>query len=79
MDDERGLTQEDVSNMIGDGAWETIDGPAWRTFRDLKAENERLREALEQIATGDGVYGQQAHEYKKIARAALATPDHTAG
>ncbi|QQM29342.1 hypothetical protein JET14_13515 [Martelella lutilitoris] len=32
-----------------------------------------LIEALKQIANGDGVYGAQAHEYKQIARAALAS------
>lgn len=37
-------------------------------------EIERLRNALEQIANGDGVYGAQAFEYKQVARAALA--DH---
>ena len=37
----------------------------------LRAENVRLREALEDIAAGDVVYGQQAAEYKVIARAAL--------
>ncbi len=30
-------------------------------------------EALEKIASGEGCYGAQAFEYKKIARAALAT------
>lgn len=37
----------------------------------LTAENERLREALQRIAAGDGVYGAQAGEYKSIARTAL--------
>lgn len=41
-------------------------------FERLRAENEKLRAALQQIATGDGFYGRQAWEYKKIARAALA-------
>lgn len=31
-----------------------------------------MREALEEIASGDGVYGAQAYEYKQIAREALA-------
>ncbi len=39
----------------------------------LQADNERLRNALEQIANGEGTYGAQAHEYKMIARAALTT------
>ena len=37
----------------------------------VQAENARLREALENIANGDGVYGMQAGEYKQIARTAL--------
>ena len=36
-----------------------------------KAEIERLRFALREIAVGDGIYGAQAREYKKIARGAL--------
>lgn len=39
------------------------------------AENERLREALERIAAGKGVYGIQASEYKSIARAALCSTE----
>lgn len=31
-----------------------------------------MREALKQIANGEGYYGAQAREYKAIARAALA-------
>ncbi len=37
----------------------------------LRAENERMREALESIANGDGIYGAQAWEYKQIALEAL--------
>ena len=37
----------------------------------LQREADGMREALERIAAGDGVYGAQAHEYKQIARAAL--------
>lgn len=33
-----------------------------------------LRTALNKIATGDGYYGQQAREYKNIAREALGLP-----
>lgn len=46
------------------------------TRHDLaQAEIDRLREALRKIANGEGVYGQQAHEYKQIARAALENSD----
>ncbi len=41
------------------------------TMRDIAAYAAVMREALERIAIGDGVYGAQAHEYKQIARAAL--------
>ena len=39
---------------------------------DLRAENERLRAALQKISAGEGYYGEQAREYKAIARDALA-------
>ena len=39
----------------------------------LKSEIERLREALRQIANGDGYYGAQAREYKEIARRSLSS------
>jgi len=39
---------------------------------ELEAENETLTDALQLIVSGDGVYGQQAFEYKSIARVALA-------
>lgn len=42
-----------------------------RAISALQREADGLREALERIAAGDGVYGAQAHEYKQIARAAL--------
>jgi len=37
-------------------------------------EIERLRDALNEIAVGEGVYGAQAFEYKNIARRALDEP-----
>lgn len=37
----------------------------------LRKDNQRLRLALRQIALGEGIYGQQAAEYKQIAREAL--------
>ena len=40
-------------------------------LKQAQAENERLREALEQISNGEGRYGAQAFEYKQIARQAL--------
>ena len=40
-------------------------------IRALLEEMERLREALGQIANGEGYYGAQASEYKSIARQAL--------
>jgi hypothetical protein len=94
MADERALTEEDVSNMLGDGSWETVDGPAWQTFRDLKAENERLREVLGlcqrtlSLLISPGTvpgYTSATHAYTQCcaaelaARTALATPDHIAG
>ncbi len=42
-------------------------------FDDTLAENERYHEALTEIASGNGVYGQQAGEYKEIARKALGS------
>lgn len=62
----------------GAGTWEHEDYPKATTYRrhDLaQAEIDRLREALRKIANGEGVYGQQAHEYKQIARAALENSD----
>ena len=38
----------------------------------LAKVNEDLLEALKKIDAGEGVYGAQAHEYKQIARAAIA-------
>ena len=40
-----------------------------------RTDARKFRTALEKIASGDGVYGAQAHEYKQIARAALAKAD----
>jgi hypothetical protein len=92
--DDRILTDEEISSMIGDGSWETVDGPAWQTRRDLKAENERLREVLGLcqrtlallISPGtEPDYTSATHAYTQCcaaelaARTALATPDHTAG
>ncbi len=41
-------------------------------FMDLMRERDELMAALKKIAAGDGVYGVQAHEYKQIARQAIA-------
>ncbi len=38
----------------------------------LEADKAKLIAALEKIASGEGVYGKQAFEYKEIARAVLA-------
>lgn len=38
---------------------------------DVADEIETLRDALKQIANGDGYYGAMAREYKNIARAVL--------
>ncbi len=38
----------------------------------LEADKSKLIAALEKIASGEGVYGKQAFEYKEIARAVLA-------
>lgn len=40
-------------------------------IQGLSQEEVRYRLALEEIARGDGVFGAQAHEYKKTARKAL--------
>ncbi len=40
-------------------------------FYNALVENERYQKALKEIASGNGVYGQQAGEYKEIARKAL--------
>ena len=37
----------------------------------LVEDNRKLRQALQEIANGEGAYGAQAFEYKQIARAAL--------
>ena len=39
--------------------------------RKLQSQNADLVAALQEIANGEGYYGQQAREYKLIARAAL--------
>ena len=41
-------------------------------MHELKTENARLRAALQKISAGEGYYGEQAREYKDIARATLA-------
>lgn len=53
-----------------DGYWVKYEDHA-AELAALRAENERLREALKSIANGDGIYGAQAWEYKRIAREAL--------
>ena len=73
-----------VESVIAMRTGFTGDGPyvGWRGLgmalnealdeRDqLRADNERLREALKKITDGNGIYGIQASEYKGIARAAL--------
>lgn len=42
----------------------------------VKKERDIYRRALEAIATGEGAYGWQAHEYKQIAKTALAETDN---
>lgn len=42
----------------------------------VEKDNKMLREALKAIAAGNGVYGNQAYEYKEIARKALKETDH---
>jgi len=37
----------------------------------LEHDNKVLRQALQEIANGEGYYGMQAKEYKDIAKAAL--------
>lgn len=51
-------------------AWNARTNPELDT---LRAKNAEVVTSLEKIAVGDGVYGAQAHEYKQIARATLAT------
>ncbi len=47
------------------------------TIRDIAAYAAVMREALEKIVVGDGVYGAQAFEYMQIARAALQRGEGT--
>lgn len=67
--------KENLLDIYSDGGeWEDFEPVIDQILSEsaaLRAENARLREALEKIAAGDGVYGQQAGEYKEIARAAL--------
>jgi hypothetical protein len=42
-----------------------------KTIKYLIQQRAKLREALQKIAVGEGIYGEQAGEYKAIARAAL--------
>ena len=42
-----------------------------KLIHDLANERDKLAGALAMIASGDGFYGQQAHEYKMVARRAL--------
>ena len=65
MDEDREYST--VADSRGD--WIASCGPR---NAHLIAAAPDLYEALEKIATGDGVYGDQAYEYKQIARAALA-------
>ena len=61
-----------------DGGWRDVTAAllreADRRLSTLQRSADQMREALERIAAGDGVYGAQAHEYKQIARAALNGP-----
>lgn len=61
----------------GDHGGKALPKDGCQMCRAEKAEAgaERLAAALEKIASGDGVYGAQAHEYKQIARAALQSGD----
>lgn len=63
-------TLTDLFNNVNPAQSESLEH-ADKQVAALRAENARLREALEKIAAGDGVYGQQAGEYKETARAAL--------
>lgn len=48
-----------------------------KAYEALIAENIEMKSALERIANGDGHYGAQAGEYKRIARDALKLTNKT--
>ena len=49
--------------------------PAAAAILGLLGEVEALDKGLREIANGDGVYGAQAWEYKRIARRTLGLPE----
>ena len=53
-------------------AYWTSDGCTMEADARLFAASWDMLEALQAIANGEGVYGAQAHEYKQIARKAIA-------
>lgn len=61
---------EELENYLNEYPDSAVDGLCEERDQ-LRAENERLRNALKKIADGNGIYGIQAGEYKGIARAAL--------
>ena len=61
------VNDEDVPYIRADLVHSLCDA-----LEDERAENARLRAALQKISAGEGYYGEQAREYKYIARAALA-------
>lgn len=77
---EKGLTEPDRDAALS--LWKTLGvNPRWLAYGEMPMYftqptdwgyvGPHLMAALQQIAAGDGVYGQQAGEYKAIARKAL--------
>lgn len=76
-----GATKSEIIDAIHAGANQSeiarLERAIWRLFDRtsgidrLIKDRQRLRNALQQIANGDGIYGMQAGEYKQIARKAL--------
>lgn len=67
------MTDELIERLRDDGY--AAEPSVFETMNKAADEIERLRTALEEIATGEGTYGWQAHEYKQIARGALKKED----
>lgn len=59
-------------DAIIDSAFKLLEEIKKRPRGKQKQPGYIMAQALRQIANGEGTYGAQAHEYKQIARAALA-------
>lgn len=52
--------------------YQAISSPSDEPTARLIAAAPEMLKALDEISNGEGIYGMQAYEYKKIARTALA-------